>query len=161
MIFNYNKVSQVGVVVRDLEKSMKLYWEEFGIGPWNIWTFAPPVTRDTTLYGKPVKHKFRIAETMIGDLCMELIVHLDGESIYKEFLHKRGEGLHHIQYMTNEIEEALAKFRKAGIAIIQSGKVEKDSYYYLDTESRFGIIIELATNFGFIPPERTYPPQVT
>ena len=95
---------------------------------------------------------------MVGDLCVELIEHLEGETIYKEFLDKRGEGLHHIQYMTNEIEEALEKFRKAGIGIMQSGKVEKDSYYYLDTESRFGIIVELATNFGFIPPERTFPP---
>lgn len=158
LIFNFQKVAQVGIVVRDLEKSMKAYWEEFRMGPWKIWTFAPPVTRETILYGKSVQHKFRIAETMAGDLCVELIQHLEGETIYKEFLDKRGEGLHHIQYMTNEIEETLEKFRKAGIGIMQSGKVEKDSYYYLDTESRFGIIVELATNFGFIPPERTFPP---
>jgi methylmalonyl-CoA/ethylmalonyl-CoA epimerase len=159
LIFNFDKVSQVGIVVRDLEKCMKSYWEEFKIGPWKVWTFAPPVTSETTLYGKPVQHAFRIAEAMVGDLCLELIEHLEGETIHKEFLDKRGEGLHHIQYIRNDIEPALERFRKLGIGVIQSGKVAKDSYYYLDTESRFGIIVELATNFGdFIPPERMYPP---
>ena len=161
MIFDLKKISQVGLVVKDIEKSMKYYWEELGIGPWKIWTYASPTTRETTYRGKLVEHKFIGAETMVGDLNVELIQHLEGETIYKEFLDKKGEGVHHVAYVTNEIDDALNRFKKMGIEVIQSGKVSKDAYYYLDTESRYGIIVEFYTDHGSIPPERTYPPRST
>ncbi len=161
LIFDLKKISQVGLVVKDIEKSMKYYWEELGIGPWNIWTYASPTTRETTYYGKPVEHKFIGAETMVGDLNVELLQHLEGKTLYKEFLDKKGEGVHHVAYVTNEIDDALNRFKKMGIEVIQSGKVKNDSYYYLDTESRYGIIVEFYTDHGFIPPERTYPPRST
>jgi hypothetical protein len=31
-------VLQVGLVVRDLQKSMEAYWKLLGIGPWKIYT---------------------------------------------------------------------------------------------------------------------------
>jgi len=157
MILNLNKVSQVAIVVKDIEKSMKFYWEELGMGPWNIWHYGPTTTRETTYHGQPVKHEFVGAETMVGDLNIELLMHVSGSSIYRDFLDKNGEGLHHVAYATNDIGSALERFKKMGIGVIQSGKVEKDSWYYLDTESKFGIIIELFTNYGFRPPDRVYP----
>lgn len=157
MIFKFDKVHHLGVVVRDLEKSVKSYWEEFGIGPWNIWTYAPPLTRETTFFGKPVEHKFRIAETTIGNLNLELMMHLEGDTLYKQFLARNGEGLQHIGYATNDIESALQNCRKAGIGVIQGGKFGKDSYYYLDTEAKFGITMELITTYYDIPPQRIYP----
>ncbi len=157
MIVNLNKISQIAIVVRDIEKSMKFYWEELGIGPWNIWDYGPNTTRETTYHGKPVKHEFIGAETMIGDLNTELLMPVSGNSIYKDFLDKKGEGLHHIAYTSDNIDADLEKFKKMGVAVLQSGKVEKDSWYYLDTEAKFGIIIELLTNYGFRPPDRAYP----
>jgi 4-hydroxyphenylpyruvate dioxygenase-like putative hemolysin len=80
-----------------------------------------------TFHGKPVTHKFVGAATMVGDLNVELIMHLRGKTIYKEFLDKKGEGLHHIAYTTNDIDPALEEFRKSGIRVLQSGKVAKDA----------------------------------
>ncbi len=157
MILNMNKVAQVAVVVKDIDKAMKLYWEELGIGPWKIWDYCPPLTTEMTYRGKHAVHKYVGAETMIGDLNFELLMHQEGETVYKDFLKKNGEGLHHIAYVTNDIDAALEKFRKMGIEAIQSGKVGIDSYYYLDTESRFGVMIELYTDHGFRPPDRVYP----
>ena len=157
VITRFDKIHHLGVVVRDLEKSMKTYWEEFGIGPWNVWTYTPPFTRETTFLGKPVEHKFRIAEALVGSMTVELLMHLEGDTLYKHFLAKNGEGLHHIGYGTNDIESELAKFRKAGIGVTQSGKFGKDSYYYLDTEPKFGVVMELVTTNYNIPPERIYP----
>ncbi len=157
MIIDFNKISQVAIVVRDIEKSMKLYWEEFAIGPWKIWNHGPNTSRETTYYGRPARHEFIGAKTMVGDLNIELLMHVSGETIYRDFLDRRGEGLHHVAYVTNDIYAVLEKFTRMGIRVIQSGKVEKDSYYYLDTESMFGIIVELYTDYGFRPPDRTYP----
>jgi methylmalonyl-CoA/ethylmalonyl-CoA epimerase len=157
MIFKLDKIHHFGVVVSDLEKSVEHYWEELGIGPWNIWTYAPPLNKETTFYGKPVEYKFRIAETTIGNVNLELMMHLEGETLYKQFLARHGEGLQHIGYATNDIESALQNLKEAGISVIQGGKYGKDSYYYLDTESKFGFVMELVTTYYDIPPERTYP----
>ena len=35
------QVLQIGIVVKDLQKAMKQYWEIFGIGPWHIYTSSP------------------------------------------------------------------------------------------------------------------------
>lgn len=157
MIFGFEKVNHFGIVVRDLDKAVKSYWEQFGIGPWRMWTYAPPLTRETTFFGKPVDHKFRIAEATIGDMTVELLMHLEGDTIYKQFLERHGEGLHHIGYATDEIDSYLQKCKDAGIGVMQGGKFGRDSYYYLDTESRFGITMELVTIYYDVPPERIYP----
>ena len=96
MIFDLNKVSQVAIVVNDIDKAMKFYWEELGVGPWKIWEYGYPLTRDMTYRGKPVNHRFEGAETMLGGMGFELVMPLEGETIYKDFLDKKGEGLHHI-----------------------------------------------------------------
>ncbi len=92
---------------------------------------------------------------MVGRMGFELVMPLEGETIYEEFLDKKGEGLHHIAYTTNDIDSVLEKFRKAGIGVLQSGKVTKDSVLLLDTEGTFGTVIELYTDYGFRPPDRS------
>jgi len=157
LITDIGKIGQIGIVVRDLEKSMKTYWEQLGIGPWKIWTYASPMTRDTTYYGKPAVQKFLGAETMVGDMNVELLMHLEGETIYRDFIDKGREGLHHVSIYNNNLEPILEKFQKAGIGVIQSGKIGSDSYYYLDTEKTLGILLEVQTSYGDAPPERIYP----
>jgi len=112
-----------------------------------------------TFHGKPSKHSYKIAEAMVGDVSIELIEHLEGETIQKEFLDKRGEGLHHLKYTAENPEPILKKFEKAGMVVLQSGKIGKGSYYYLDTESNLGFILEIATGQPAKPPDEIYPPE--
>ena len=35
-------LTQVGIVVKDIEKVVGGYWNVLGVGPWQIVTFAPP-----------------------------------------------------------------------------------------------------------------------
>ena len=72
-ILNMNKISQVAIVVKDIEKAMKLYWDGLGIGPWKIWDICPPLTTEITYRGNSVFHKYVAAETMVGDLNFELL----------------------------------------------------------------------------------------
>ena len=84
---------------------------------------------------------------------------MEGETIYKEFLDKKGEGLHHIKYTAENPEETIEKFKKAGINVIQSGKVGTGSYHYFDTENKLGFILEMATGQPDRPPDEIYPPE--
>ena len=48
-------------VVRDLDRAMKFYWDTFKIGPWRVYSFAPPDVRESMVYGKPADFSYLVA----------------------------------------------------------------------------------------------------
>jgi hypothetical protein len=153
-------VLQVGLVVRDLQKSMEAYWRLLGIGPWKIYTYAPPLLREATVRGRHVDYSMRVAHAQAGPTQLELIQPLDGPSIYQEHLATKGEGLHHIQSrIENHIEQVLAAFAARGIGVLMGGKFGEGEFYYLDTEPTLGVIYEIFQRKSRPAPDAVYPPD--
>ena len=150
-------VIQVAYVVKDLDAAMKKYWEIFKIGPWDVYTFAPPALRESMVHGKPSDHTYRLAVTWINGVQLELMQPLTGRSLYDEFLEEKGEGLHHIKFYYKDCQKILAEYKAKGINVIQSGKFDDDEFYYLDTKETFGTIYEVGNNGKIRTPERKYP----
>jgi hypothetical protein len=155
------EISQIAVVVRDLKKALENYWNTLGIGPWNIYTFAPPALTEPMIRGKPVPYSMRLALAEVGPLQYELIEPLEGPSIYKEFLASKGEGLHHFQSTSYEVSDMLAEFKKLGIDVLMSGKFGGGEFYYMDTEPILGTIYEIVKKrrTEMPSPEAIYPQQ--
>jgi len=101
----------------------------------------------------------KLAFTKSGLVMLEIIQPLEGESVYKEFLREKGEGIHHIAtYEVEDMKKALTSLEKQGIRILQRGRWRDASFTYLDTEKLLGIIVELVKRTGGFPtPEATYP----
>jgi len=101
----------------------------------------------------------KLALAPVGSMKLELIQPLEGESIYKEFLEEKGEGVHHIaSYEVDDLDRALAGFKELGIKVLQSGTWSGASFAYLDTEELLGTIVELVKRVGEYPePDYTYP----
>ncbi len=153
-------VLQVGLVVRDLRKSMAAYWSLLGIGPWKIYTYAPPALRETTVRGVATPYSMRIAHAQAGPTQLELIEPLDGPSIYTEHLAAKGEGLHHIQSrVERDIGDVLAAFASRGIGVLMGGKFGEGEFYYLDTEPTLGVVYEIFQRKSRPAPEAVYPPE--
>jgi len=153
-------VLQVGLVVRDLQESMEAYWKLLGIGPWKIYTYAPPALRETTVRGTRAEYSMRLAHAQAGPTQLELIEPLEGPSIYKEHLAAKGEGLHHIQSRVEEdIGAVLAAFAARGIGVLMSGKFGEGEFYYLDTEPMLGVVYEIFQRKSRPAPEAVYPPE--
>jgi len=157
MVMKDGDIIQVAYVVKDLDKSMEHLWSIFKVGPWDIYTFAPPALRESMVYGKPSDHTYQLAVTWIGNVQVELIQPLKGHSIYNDFLEKKGEGIHHIKFYYENCQKFLKELNKKGISVIQSGKFDEDEFYYLNTESIFGIVYEIGNNGKVREPERKYP----
>lgn len=153
------ELNQVCVVVKDLDKSMEQYLKILGVGPWQVYTYAPPDLKNTTVRGKPEPYSMKLALAMIGPVMLELIQPLKGKSHYKEFLEKRGEGLHHIAaFRVEDIDEVIAHLKKQGIGVLMSGEWHGGRFAYMDTEKQLGTVVELVWRPGpRPPPERTYP----
>ena len=161
-IFRLKEINQVCVVVKDLQKAVERYWTLLGIGPWKIYTYAPPMIKDTTYMGKPAYYSMKIGLAQVGSLVFELIQPLEGDSIYKDFIERHGEGIHHFGFFVPKLDDAVREMEGLGFKVIQSGRGHglhgDGGFAYLATED------DLAATFEIIelpsvrrPPEAVYP----
>lgn len=58
----------------------------------------------------------------------------------------------------DDIPGTIERFKKMGIKVSQSGKIDQDLHYYLDTEDMLGYVYELGNAGKIRPPEARYPP---
>ncbi len=151
-------VMQIGIVVKDLDKAMETYWKTFGWGPWDIYTIEAPMLEPTE-YSKAPDYSFKIALAQVGHVQMELVQPLKGENIYTDHLRRHGEGFHHIKEKVDDIPGTIEKFKQMGINVTQSGKIDEDLHFYLDTEKLLGYVYELGNSGKIRPPEARYPPD--
>jgi methylmalonyl-CoA/ethylmalonyl-CoA epimerase len=154
------QIPQICVVVRDVQEAMELYWKTFGIGPWQVYTMAPPLMTEMTIREKPEPYSMRIALAQVGNIQWELIQPLTGQSIYKEFLEQSGEGVHHVLSVVDDYDKALAGFEAAGMQPLMGGTWRGATFMYVDARKQLGTIVEIfKTNpdFALPEPEATYP----
>ena len=69
---------------------MRRYVDDYGIGPWQVYTSAAGKAEDFREYGQPVARSWRLAVATVGDVQWELIEPLDDESVYARFLAEKG-----------------------------------------------------------------------
>lgn len=136
----WKEISHVGILVDDIEKAARNLEKMIGIGPFRI---LEPEYRDTTYNGKPAKFKVKIALAKAGPIDVELMQPIQGETIYDNYIKRKGYGIHHIGIKTGNIEQTEKEMNEKGFRIVQSGNRPGVKWAYLDTEQRTGLIIEL------------------
>ncbi len=90
----------------------------------------------------------------------EILQPLEGPSIYKEFLKEKGEGLHHVSVVNpaEDVHKALAEFKKDGIEVLMSGRLEGIEFYYMDTDPVLKMVAETVSGHAIsLKPSYTYP----
>jgi hypothetical protein len=133
---NY-RITQVSLVVRDIDATMAAYHEAFGWGPWKVYDHVSPVHHDTHVNGKPVEFSLRGAEVMVGDMNFELLQPLSGPSKWQGFRDTRGEGIMSIADVRyRQSDKCKEAFARHGIDVTMSPHGDH-WYYYLNTEARF------------------------
>ncbi len=162
--FPLEDVAQICIIVPDIERAVRHWWEMFGVGPWHIYTYGKPLVERMTRDGEPTEYKMKVALSYIGSMRIELIEPLEGDTVYREFVEEHGYGIHHIGVLTEDMEESLRKAEEAGFRMTMDGAgfgPDGDGHYaYLDTERVINTTIELIERpEGREPPERIYPPE--
>lgn len=145
LLRGFTKAVQVGAVVRDIEKTMRELTAVFGIGPFRVVDCPPPGREQQQfLRGRPARFRTRQAFADLGSVELELIQPLEGETIWSEFLAKHGEGLHHIKFTCENLEEVLGYLGENGIGVTQEGAGIREGTRWtnFDTEERVGFILE-------------------
>ena len=130
-------INQVAIAVKDIEKVAANYWNILGIGPWAIYDWESPLVYDRKYHGKKVWGREKIAVTQVGNVQLELVSPVEGPSIYGDWIEEHGEGLHHLNFLVDDVDEAQRVLVEEGFVSLQSGKFEprrlKGGYDYIDT----------------------------
>ena len=126
-------INQVALVVKDLQKSVEDYWNIFGIGPWEIYSWEPPLVYDYEYHGRPAQAKARLAFTWVGGVQLELIQPIAGDSIYNDFIMERGEGLHHFNFLVDDVSKSVSLLEQGGFPCVQRARLgDNSAYVYID-----------------------------
>jgi catechol 2,3-dioxygenase-like lactoylglutathione lyase family enzyme len=155
-------ITQIAVVVADIEKALKSYTENLGWGPWSVFEYKPPLLHDTFVRGEPVEYRMIGAEAMVDGLGFELIQPVSGHSIYQEFLDTHGEGVQHIACMKHSVEDSSLMrehWRANGAQVLMSGRIgESIEFYYLDTAPIVKFVLESGSGHAIdLQPTYVYP----
>jgi catechol 2,3-dioxygenase-like lactoylglutathione lyase family enzyme len=155
-------ISQIAVVVRDIEKSLKDYTDNLGWGPWSVFDYKPPLLHDTYVRGEPVEFRMIGAEASVDGLGFELIQPVSGPSLYQEFLDTHGEGVQHIACMKHTAEDSALMqehWRANGAQVLMSGRIgDSIEFYYLDTGPLLKWVLESGNGHAIeLKPIRVYP----
>ena len=105
-------LNHIGLVVENIEKAVEFYSSIFGLGPFTIDTYS---LEGVNFRGKPVDAVMKAAFGFSGDLMVELVEVVEGETPHTEFFRARGDGVQHLAFPVDDMESSLAKLAERGI----------------------------------------------
>lgn len=124
-------IEHIGIAVADLDAAVKFYENILGVKCYNIEVIA--------------EQKVRTAFFKIGQTKIELLQSTDPEGPVGKFIEKKGEGIHHLAFAVDNIEEHLADAERIGIKLIDSVPrkgAEGLDIAFLHPKSTSGVLIE-------------------
>lgn len=137
---SFGKPHHICIVVEDIGKT-KNYYESIGIGPWVDY---PPLVEYTRLnvMDEPGFFDSCFVYTQLGNLQLQLVQPGKGNSIYKEFLETKGEGVFHIGFEVDDIDTVEKQLTDNEMKVLASGRRDDGSgFSYLDTRDNAGVTL--------------------
>jgi catechol 2,3-dioxygenase-like lactoylglutathione lyase family enzyme len=113
-----------------------------------------PVVHDKMYKGKPADYDMKLGWQRFGDIPYEWCIPLKPPTVYEDFIATHGEGLQHLGFNVEDIDEVTAAFEAKGFNVVQSGswgtKGQPGSgrFAYIGTGPIGGVLIELLWNYG-------------
>ncbi|PKH66565.1 methylmalonyl-CoA epimerase [Flavobacterium sp. ALD4] len=126
------KIEHIGIAVKDLEVSNLLFEKLFGAPAYKFEEVESEGV--TTSFFKNGPNK------------IELLAATNPESPIAKFLEKKGEGIHHIAFDVENIEEEIVRLKKEGFVVLnETPKKGADNKLvaFLHPNSTNGVLIEL------------------
>jgi catechol 2,3-dioxygenase-like lactoylglutathione lyase family enzyme len=137
---------QVGIIVRNAEESAKKYAAIFGLPVPKV-SLTDGADKSHIQYrGRTTEGRAKLAFFDMESLSVELIEPVGGPSTWKEFLDRKGEGVHHIAFFVPDTEAEAKTLGEHGIGLVQKGDYEGGRYAYFESEPQLAVALELLQN---------------
>jgi len=129
------RLSHVGFLVKDINGAMKLYEELLGLKPWRHGVLDHP--------SDGLKNsKLAVGDT---DTDIELMQPTDPNSAIGKALERRGEGVYHLCFITDNLDAELKRLRAKGIQVAERkpSPTLPNKGAWISPRSTTGVLIEL------------------
>lgn len=126
------KLEHIGIAVKNLEESEKLFEKLLG---------TPSYKRETVESEGVMTSFFQV-----GDVKIELLCATHADSTIAKFIEKKGEGLHHLAFEVENIEQSLVEKNERGFQLIhQQPKDGADNkkIAFLHPKTTNGVLTEM------------------
>lgn len=131
---NVSKIEHIGIAVESLESAIPYYETLLGTKCYAI--------------EEVVDQKVKTAFFKVGETKIELLESMDPAGPIGKFLEKKGQGIHHIAFAVNNVNESLVEAEASGIQLIdKQGRkgAEGLNIGFLHPKSTFGVLTELCS----------------
>jgi methylmalonyl-CoA/ethylmalonyl-CoA epimerase len=128
----FGRIDHIGVAVEDLDAAIELYEGRFDMREQHRETVEEQGVEAVLLE--------------VGDGHVELLRPLSEDTAVGKFIAKRGPGLHHVAYQTDDIDRTLGAVRDAGIDLIDESPrigIRGSRVAFLHPRSTGGVLTEL------------------
>ncbi len=124
------RVNHISVAVSDFERGIEIFKKLFSLEP-EIHFFE--------------ERKLKIGIFYLQNVMFEVISPVEGEEKVKKFLEKRGDGIHHIGFEVENVEELAKELEEKGFKIVEGPRkgVKSKSVIFLDPKDTGRVLIEI------------------
>ena len=126
------KISHIGIAVKDLNSAKEMYKKLFQSEP-----SAPEYVNE---------QKVNVVKFIVGESTIELLEGTTADSAISKFIEKRGEGIHHIAYESDNINTEIERLDRDGFDFIDdSPKIGSDNMLisFVSPKSVGGVLTEI------------------
>jgi len=128
---NLTHIEHLGIAVKSLEEAIPYYENVLGLKCYAIEEVAD--------------QKVKTAFFMIGQTKIELLEPTSPESTIAGFIEKRGEGIHHLAFATDDVAACLAEAEEKGVRLIDKAPragAEQMMIAFIHPKSTKGVLTE-------------------
>jgi methylmalonyl-CoA/ethylmalonyl-CoA epimerase len=126
------RIAHIGIAVKELQDAKAVFESLLGMTP----------SHDQRVE----EQKVDVSSFHVDDTNLELTAGTDEESPITKFIEKRGEGIHHIAFETDDIRAEIARLKAAGVRMIdEEPRMGADNYWvaFVHPKSAGGVLVEI------------------
>ncbi|MFW6268197.1 MAG: methylmalonyl-CoA epimerase [Marinilabiliaceae bacterium] len=125
-------IEHIGIAVKNLDEAIPFYENVFGLECYAVEEVAD--------------QKVKTAFFKVGETKIELLEPTDAEGPIGKYIEKKGEGIHHLAFAVEGLEEKLKAAEEQGVKLIDKSPrkgAEGLNIAFLHPKSTFGVLTEL------------------
>ena len=128
----FGEIDHIGVAVEDLDDAIAVYRDQLGM----------------RVQHRETVEEFGVEAALleIGAAHVELLTPTKSDSAVARFLERKGPGMHHVAYRTDDIEGVLGRMRAAGMRLIDEEPrtgIQSSRVAFVHPKSTGGVLTEI------------------